>query len=420
MESNSQQVTKSLPVSQPVPNPAIEPRRKPSFFSSKRLRIGAVAVILIILMGGLFILGINLINKPYLSTPTQATKTKSVPSPTTDTTANWKTFSNNIVSFRYPSNWFVNRNAGSTENGPFELSDVQGSPTVIKRKSDVHTRVEISFNSGETKSQIPNQNNNERVWGNSTLVNDYDATQAYTESDAGTVNNFLITNPRGNSFLYIWFQLYPAQKDQRNSEKIFNQILSTFKYLYPTEGAQTWINYASYAGYSFEYPSDWEAKLDNAITHDSTFYRNSYRFGISKVMPPTGSGGGGGNPLIAKMEPVQVLNTTLMKVYIADANGFNEKNCDSINEPPTTPIPAECLNAFNIIELLPLSQINYYNVDGKKFPYVERLAEINGMGNGYGVAFYAEGLRKINVSDINTNQYVIAFNHFISSLKWTK
>ncbi|MCL5784851.1 MAG: hypothetical protein M1142_05890 [Patescibacteria group bacterium] len=79
------------------------------------------------------------VTTPKPPQPTLASS--SSPAPTNpDESANWKTYTNDIFSFQYPNNWYVNKYLGSSNFAYFvQVSDVESSYTSIQGMSDTHT-----------------------------------------------------------------------------------------------------------------------------------------------------------------------------------------------------------------------------------------------------------------------------------------
>ncbi len=149
--------------------------------------------------------------------------------PSTDETANWKIYTNDIFSFQYPNNWYVNKYQGSSNFAYFvQVSDVENSYTVIQGMSDTHIRIDIGNFASPIPSSFPYTNGSST---NNTIkpfsINSLQGIHGQQTSTVGLVDTILLQNPHGG---YVELTATPPNKDDGTTEKVFNKIFSTFKF----------------------------------------------------------------------------------------------------------------------------------------------------------------------------------------------
>lgn len=165
---------------------------------------------------------VNLFNKFY---PTFKFTDQSQP---TDTSS-WKTYTNDIFSFQYPNNWYVNKYEGSPDIAYFvQVSDVQNSLAVIQGASDTHTRIDIANYASPIPLSFPYTNGSSV---NKTIkpfsINGLSGIRGQMTSTAGVLDTVNLENPKGG---YVFLQLTPPERSDVISEQVFTHILSTFKF----------------------------------------------------------------------------------------------------------------------------------------------------------------------------------------------
>jgi hypothetical protein len=258
MNTNTKQDIQTPQTAQPVSVPGTPSSLDDSFHSGSRtngirrgkwLKIGAIIVILIILLGGTFVLGGKLMNKPQIPTsgPTQTTQVNS-PNPTSavvspsaaaEATANWKTYAdkNNSFSFKYPNSWkiiedFYNRLI--IQSPDFEISEPKtGGGYVAGAKQGIQFRLNHEKNENfltfeELKAFIEKnpsayplnffKTKNEISLNNTPFMLSLDGQSDY----GGNVSN---------AYFFVNQISYDATiTSAENNDVLFQQILSTFKF----------------------------------------------------------------------------------------------------------------------------------------------------------------------------------------------
>lgn len=228
----------------PSPNSIHE--EKVSFLKSKWLKIGIVVVVLVLLLGGVYMLGRSSVLKelnptnPTIPPPDEPKRITPTP---VDETANWKTYTNseNDLGFKYPVSWIIkNYPADSSFNltlkdKPFEfpsgatdafLTNVitVGYTSSYDKKQkilvpDVYLSEEIinqwkndlDPSSINTKKIRVNGKNAIQIWG---IVGPGPAEGLYSKTTLIQLKN---------KVLYI-------SNDNKDFEQVYNQILSSFKF----------------------------------------------------------------------------------------------------------------------------------------------------------------------------------------------
>ncbi len=150
--------------------------------------------------------------------------------------ANWKTWINNTYGyeFQYPNNWFINPNNGSEILSDASLDGYNYPDYVISFSIDVPfpDRVDITASVGTKKevgdkvfeTKIADLNvGGHRAARFQTIVLPGSATDAHNKKEIKVV--------LGSKYLYIEHWIDPPRKNTVEINKIFDQILSTFKFL---------------------------------------------------------------------------------------------------------------------------------------------------------------------------------------------
>ncbi|MBI2029949.1 hypothetical protein HYT02_06025 [Candidatus Gottesmanbacteria bacterium] len=237
-----------------------------------------ITLIVVIILGTSFYLGLNKVKQdtePAASTQSQPT---TFISPTPDPTENWMLFSDTNLgaAFKYPSNWEISSSRLRTD-GVYEvgLTDTKYLASECKGDCPFFDIRFLSKENVENKDLISIIQNdfNEMTGGYGNLA---DLKIEDLELDNGTKFTKVIGFP-GGAFYYLYaikdnnvFTIYPTisstgvqlntKKDEANLQT-FNQILSTFQFLYQgqTDELNNWPIYTnSEQGYSVKYPSDWK------------------------------------------------------------------------------------------------------------------------------------------------------------------
>jgi len=220
-----------------------------------------IVVLLLIIGGGTYYLGARQ-NKLIVQKQATPTVTQSTPTPTSDPTANWKTYTNtqNYYSFQYPDAMFSIQEEGSRTRllegmgYAFEVNAIQTTDTMenwlIKEKNN---------------GQFPDDN-----WKSvQSTFQSYPALllQSLSNTMQVAMDVFVIKN---NNLIYeISFSKEASDKT------VVDQILSTFKFINQTQKTYTGKDF------TFTYPNNW--LTDNTQVYDPlTAYR----------------GGNGGNTIL--------------------------------------------------------------------------------------------------------------------------
>jgi len=241
-----------IPVQNPVPEqppvtplpPADGPKPKFPFV----LIIGIILFLLVAgSVAGFYVFkqnSLKMISKPIATQTVQ----KLTPSPISDPTANWKTYTGDGFTFKYPESF---DNANCPQN--FGIS------ALCSAKQDTGPEPLIYYISASKETVLPNQYKYLASTINDLQV--FKTTDALSRSGAESV----YIKKSDNSYVYIFFTPYDQQKPFPNQEKfyaIFNQILSTFKFTdSQTIDTSNWKTYVG-KGYEFKYPTEATIKSD--------------------------------------------------------------------------------------------------------------------------------------------------------------
>lgn len=181
----------------------------------------------------------NLSQLPPTPTPTQSPSPS--PTPTPDPTAGWKTFKDdkNKVKFEYPSNWYYQQWPESTFNVFLE-----DKPFEIPRGTEFISSIQVHFN--EVQDTVTNQ----KYFMEKTISEAQKRiTDLFDAQSIRVIENLAIggkqaiqisgiTGPgplQGDYFKYTLVQLDGkvlfVVLHGKNYESVYNQILSTFKFL---------------------------------------------------------------------------------------------------------------------------------------------------------------------------------------------
>ncbi|MCL5091118.1 MAG: hypothetical protein M1514_03855 [Patescibacteria group bacterium] len=138
-----------------------------------------------------------------------------------DETANWQTYTNEKYSIEYPSNWFVYDY--KDKNLCVNISDVSNPVDIpSKLEADGHTVILMCFYSSAMPKSFPYTNGSNK---NTTVkpyeINGYSGIRGKETSTLGEGETVFLQNPQGG---YVTLRL------ETGDTKIFDQILSTFKF----------------------------------------------------------------------------------------------------------------------------------------------------------------------------------------------
>lgn len=211
------------PVSEPVTN-----SENSSFLHSKWLRIGVVVVILLVLLGGTFVLGGKLMNKPQAPATTTTTKVTSTPTPALDWIIKDGNVKNNKegFSFSIPTGWTFNQEFqrfespnykqkgvnidGSTLNVSYQENTTDDSETFFERYKK---RYGGAYGGAISSPKIITVDGNKAV--------------QFTGSGEGII---LETEFIKNGKLFF-ITLFTYNKSELENERpAYDQVLSTFKF----------------------------------------------------------------------------------------------------------------------------------------------------------------------------------------------
>lgn len=234
------------PIVSPIPEQPSQPKPKLSKW------IIAVAVILFLVIVGsvsAFVLNKNSASKPQPNAETIVAS----PTPTPDPIANWKTYTGNGFSIKYPASWKIE----------VLSQDVKNLDSIFLKEDSTHV-VTLSFSTDKFSSIYPEYINNSK--NPKIKINGYDA---YPDTGFAGLGAFYLVNSNE--------QFANISPGTILDKELFNQILSTFKFTnqiiqtIPTssptltiEPIANWKTYTSSDnGFSIKAPSTWT--VDNSF-----------------------------------------------------------------------------------------------------------------------------------------------------------
>ncbi|OGM06087.1 hypothetical protein A2125_00555 [Candidatus Woesebacteria bacterium GWB1_43_5] len=217
-----------------------------------------------------------------------------VAEPTPDPTADWKTYTSNKYSFKYP----VQLNLTTTENGIVLKDDEKSKPLPTPIPADVHFKLGygLSF-------ETVNLNNiTLKKWVDSEFEKDPSIKLfQFKEKTMITAQNY-----EGWEYGYATlqkFHIYAIQSKQdtsnfilitdfsvlpnlENNNELTQQILSTFKFTENSSGLETFqskkIENLSYPAVSINYPSGWNKEVEESSRLRLTLSKNGYSIQITQ------------------------------------------------------------------------------------------------------------------------------------------
>lgn len=161
-----------------------------------------------------------------------ATNTGKAPAIQVDEIANWKTYTSGSFSLQYPNSWYANQYQKSkfdVYKDAIELSDLENSVENIKGGSNSYTRISIMSFAGSMPETFPYSNgSNQNSTIKSYTINSYQGIRGQETSASGLIEVVYLKDPEGG---YVVITLTPPLDNSENTLKIFDQILSTFKFL---------------------------------------------------------------------------------------------------------------------------------------------------------------------------------------------
>jgi len=179
------------------------------------------------------------------------------PSTTPDPTADWKTYTNTQYGFefKYPSDW----------NSWLDSNNVASIVNLQQKDDDMGSAV-ISVSATKQLSQTTKPLDSTMVLNKTSDVtyNGIRWSLTFTSDKREPTLRFISATAYHNGYLYnIVSRNYPD-----TTEKLFDQILSTFKFT-DIADTSTWKTYTSPKyGYSIQYPSKWS--IDNNRSDEYT------------------------------------------------------------------------------------------------------------------------------------------------------
>lgn len=228
-EQPVQEVVNQTPVEQPVAQP-----EKTSILRSKWLKIGIV-LILLVLLGRTFVIGVKLINKPRapILTPVAAGKPTQIPNP--NDISNWTDADGSQTSgvvFKFPPGWHLqwqgfNNKLAALDNSPEGESD-QNSPKNVLILFDDTPTTKTSIESYYQTSQNYEAVGGARVSNKSlTVVDGYQALkfELNYNGEFSQTTEFIKSG--------IVYEITMSANNQTtidNNLNLYQEILSTFKF----------------------------------------------------------------------------------------------------------------------------------------------------------------------------------------------
>jgi len=274
-----------IPSIPPIPPVPLSPQPTVpccSGLKSRKVLIGVLGGLIIVSLLSTAIFGAYQLGKNQTANPSTTVVTPTIPAATpsttpvvdsvSDPTANWKTNVNTKsgYSFKYPDNWFID-----TNNGSELLSDVAfrgwGYPDYIVSFSvDTPSQLKVSVDDPiGTKKQLGDKVFETKiadltVSGHKAAMFQEDV---LPESATDAHNGVTVKVVMGDKYLYVehWENL--ARKSTAEVNTIFDQILSTFKFLDQTDETAGWETYSFpkfNLGYKFKAPNNYVLTTNEA------------------------------------------------------------------------------------------------------------------------------------------------------------
>lgn len=289
---------------QPVSTPPVPPRSNP--LNLKLIVLGVVLVGLG-LLGGYLLWG----NKSQPA-PSQQQVVATQPTPTPDPTAGWKTFSGQDFVIKYPQEWEATTNfelGGGSDNGvqilnpnskkPFTGGNGYSGTPSQKLYPTEYITLKSRPTSETVKQYVDKYDGPCGADQKREAGIDYIHRSAYS---AGQINGEIFTVPcEGGGYKEIVIsagkKLFTFDLSNDISEKLVNQILSTFKFTDQTQAVDTtnWKTYSNtVAKVSIQYPPEWVKKDIRTMGDTGDIYGVELSGKEGNVTIKWGSGFGGG------------------------------------------------------------------------------------------------------------------------------
>jgi len=266
------------------PTPSVTPQFTPP--QAKRsplvLILFVVIIIAIFAAGGYYLGSSNLMLPQPIASP--VTYTSPQPVASVDPTAGWKTYTDEVnkITFKYPQNWYANPTSGTLTQSQVFLDD---HPFEIPTATEFATPIQIHFN------QYADTTTNEKKYSESTIEESVKRYKTYVfGNDVKEANNLVVGGLKavqlsgtGTGMLEgIYLKSTFIQLDNRvlvidlynnkNFEELYNQILSTFRFVEEKENlgmdGVSIPDQATYRntlhGYSISFPNNWEAFVNTS------------------------------------------------------------------------------------------------------------------------------------------------------------
>lgn len=234
MEENT---TQPNPGSEQIVAPSQPPSKpvKSNFLNSKWLKIGIVVMVLVVLLGGAYTLGKN--NTKTLQTPPPNKPRQVTSTPTSDPTADWKTYENKYQSYsiNYPSEWIPLQSESLARFFPPGVTIKNGLGP-----SDPNTAYisiySSSFNPRDCKGDCPLYENPTPIKVGSINATMYKGTEGQIATMCACDYEKVIIQ-KGNTYYELGLYGkagtppdFNAPPILEENKKIFDQMLSTFKF----------------------------------------------------------------------------------------------------------------------------------------------------------------------------------------------
>ena len=183
------------------------------------------------MVGGVLLLGTGIVGGVFLgkqlySLPSKTLVTEGQPSPTpTDPTANWKTYSDKNFSFKYPDDGTLNHN--QTGN----VLILTYSPTKYEIKFTFHKSSNEDLKKYLSDRYLPNAHGNYTTSPAEPIqVAGYNGYMATVYAvDSGWFGYIVLESQDKKSVIDI--EYWSAVLENRENKTVFDQILSTFRFL---------------------------------------------------------------------------------------------------------------------------------------------------------------------------------------------
>lgn len=150
--------------------------------------------------------------------------TKTTPIPITNLTTNWKVYTNNqyLYEFKYPSAWFHYND--SEDNPPTFYSEDVRAPLEMSNNGTSLVIYQGKYAGKDTSTKKVTYQ-----VGNNNIVKSWHTPIPNLPTEQGYSLNYQVTN-NGSTTLQFNFLSF-SEKTIQNNEQLFDQILSTFRFL---------------------------------------------------------------------------------------------------------------------------------------------------------------------------------------------